>query len=1162
MIRPWAAAVLAITDVRSFGPGRRRGGQAESARKELAGLSYRLVGPPAGGRVSRVAGVPGDPFTYYAATASGGVWKSEDGGVRWKPIFDDQPVSSIGSIAIAPSDPNVVYVGSGEANIRGNVAQGNGIYKSTDAGKTWQHVWTQDGQIGTLVVHPTNADVAYAAVLGKPFGPNPERGVYRTRDGGKSWEQGALQGQGHGRLRRGARPAQPAHRLRGPLAGAAASVGARERRARLGALRVEGRRRLVEARSSGKGLPEGIWGKVGVAVAPSDPRRVYALVEADKGGLFRSDDGGETWTLASGHHALRQRAWYYSTLTVDPQNADVVWFPQVPMLQDGGRRPDDHEREGAPPRRRPRRVDRPEEPAAHDRGERRRRGRVRGRRRDLARRAAADRAVLPRERRQLGALPRDGGDAGPRHRLGPEPQPVLGRHHRGPTGTRSAAARPATWWPTRSDPAVVYAGEYLGIFTRYDHRTGQARNVSAWPDNPSGHGAVVPALPLPVDGADRASRRTTRRPCTTAATCCSARRTAARAGRAISGDLTRDDETKQRWSGGPITGDNTGVEFYCTIFAIAESPREAGLVWVGSDDGLVHVTRDGGKSWTNVTPNVPGMPEWGTVSLIEPSPFDPAVAYLVVDNHRMDDMRPYLWKTADYGKTWKSLAAGLAGDVYLHAVREDPKTKGLLFAARSAVSSSRRDDGADLEGAEAEPAHGRGPRPGREGRRPGGGHPRPLDLDPRRPDGAARVVGGDRRRRRSTSSARVRPCAGSSSRAVSSHVKGPGENPPAGATVHYWLKEEPKDDVVLEVLDEKGALVRTLSSRKVPPAVAEDDPDSGRAGAEAAAEAEAGLQRAVWDLRYEGATKIKGAKIDSGDPGTGPLGAAGPLHAAADGWAAESLTAPLEVRLDPRVSVARSELEEQLAFALALRDDLTRLAATVHELRAVREQVVARAALARGRAGTEPLVAAADAVAAKCDALEGRLHNPKATVAYDILAMPGGAQLYSRLGPLYSWASEGDGRPTQGMREVYALLRPGARRARGRVEGRRRDRPAGPQPEGARAGARLRPAAGEVGRIHRLAGSSVRTEFEPAARAAERGRSLLPRADWHDHRRQAASRGFTPPSGAGSVGGRRSTPETRKSDRSGPGSWPPSRRARLSVRARSGMPGGRASPGS
>jgi len=305
---------------------------------EFKGLKYRLVGPAVGGRVSRVAGVPGNPLVYYAATASGGVWKSEDGGLDWKSIWDDQPISSIGSIAVAPSDPNVIYVGSGEANIRGNVAAGNGIYKSTDAGKTWQQVWKQDGQIGTLVVHPTNADVAYAAVLGKPFGPNPERGVYRTRDGGKSWDKVLYKDPDTGACDVALDPQNPrivyagfwqARRRPWELVSGGPGSG----------LYVSKDGGDAWKQLKGKGLPEGIWGKVGVAVAASEPRRVYALIEAEKGGLFRSDDGGETWTLASGHHALRQRAWYYTTLTVDPTSADVVWFPQVPMLKtvDGGR---------------------------------------------------------------------------------------------------------------------------------------------------------------------------------------------------------------------------------------------------------------------------------------------------------------------------------------------------------------------------------------------------------------------------------------------------------------------------------------------------------------------------------------------------------------------------------------------------------------------------------------------------------------------------------------------------------------------------------------------------------------------------------------------------------------------------------------------------------
>ena len=309
-----------------------------TAPKELAGLKYRSIGPAAGGRVSRAVGVPGDPRTYYAATASGGVWKSINGGLSWSPIFDDQPISSIGSIAVAPSDPNIVYVGSGEANIRGNVAAGNGIYRSLDAGKTWTHVWKQEGQIGTLVVHPRNPDVVFAAVLGHAFGPNPERGVFRTTDGGRTWKQVLAKNAETGASDVAIDPSNPnivfaglwqARRLPWDLVSGGPGSG----------LHVSRDGGDTWKSLTGSGLPEGIWGKVGVAVAPSDGRRVYALIEADKGGLFRSDDGGATWTLASAHRALRQRAWYYTTMTVHPTNPDEVWFPQVPMLRtiDGGK---------------------------------------------------------------------------------------------------------------------------------------------------------------------------------------------------------------------------------------------------------------------------------------------------------------------------------------------------------------------------------------------------------------------------------------------------------------------------------------------------------------------------------------------------------------------------------------------------------------------------------------------------------------------------------------------------------------------------------------------------------------------------------------------------------------------------------------------------------
>ena len=445
---------------------------------------------------------------------------------------------------------------------------------------------------------------------------------------------------------------------------------------------------------------------------------------------------------------------------------------------------------------------------------------------------------------------------------------------------------------------------------------------------------------------------------------------------AISGDLTRDDETKQRWSGGPITGDNTGAEYYGTIFAVAESPREKGLIWAGTDDGLVHVTRDGGQTWTNVTANIPGLSEWGTVAAIEPSPFDAAVAYVVVDAHRMDDVRPYLWKTADYGKTWRSLDAGLPRDVYLHAVREDPKSEGPPLRGnregRLVLARRRR----DLEGAPAQPADGGRPRPRGEGRRPRGRHPRALDLDPRRPHAAARVV----EERGGEDGAPLHGAPGERwhyDGPVSSQVKGPGQNPPVGAVLHYWLKDEPKDDVVLEILDEKGGLVRKLSSRKVEPETPPDDPDAAEDdAAKKALPKKAGLQRAVWDLRYEGATKIRAAKVDSGDPAEGPMVLPGTytLRLTVDG---QSLTTPVEVRLDPRVSVSRADLEEQLAFSLALRDDLTRLSGIVHDLRSVREQVKARSASLQGVAGAAPLAEAAAALAGEVRRPGGEAPQPE-----------------------------------------------------------------------------------------------------------------------------------------------------------------------------------------
>jgi photosystem II stability/assembly factor-like uncharacterized protein len=986
-----------------------------TAPPALQALKYRSIGPAAGGRVSRACGVPGDPNTYYAATASGGVWKSTDGGLTWEPIFDDQPVSSIGSIAVAPSDPNVIYVGSGEANIRGNVAAGNGIYKSTDAGKTWTHVWRQEGQIGTMVVHPTNPEIAYAAVLGRAFGPNPERGVYRTTDGGKTWQQVLKKNADTGASDVALDPSNPrilfaglweARRYPWDLKSGGPGSGLYVSR--------DGGDTWTELR--GKGLPDGIWGKVGVAVAPSDGRRVYALIEAEQGGLFRSDDGGETWTRASGYRGLRQRAWYYSTLTVDPRNPDVVWFPQVPMLKtiDGGKtisfvkgmQHGDHHDLWIDPKNPKRMI------GANDGGV---------------------------------TITNDGGE----HWFSP-PLPISQFYHvtvdsrvpyhvagamqdlgtaQGPSNSLTARGIALSDWvgvgggeaghvvSDPSDPNIVYAGEYLGYLSRFDRRTGVVRNVSAWPENPSGHGAadmryrfqwtapiaVSPHDPKVVYHGAQVIFRTS---------------DGGQTWTPISPDLTRNDRSKQQWAGGPITGDNTGVETYGTVFAIAESPKAPGLIWAGSDDGLVHVTRDGGRTWTNVTAAMPGFPEWGTVSMIEPSPFDAGTAYVVVDAHRLDNAQPYLYQTKDYGKSWTRLDGPLPRDVYLHVVREDPKRRGLLYLGTERGVMYSPDGGASWEPLQLNlPTVAVHDLVVKDDNLVVGTHGRSIwildDLVPIR-ELSPKVL---------ESPLHLFPVADTIrwEYGPGHWGRGPyGENPPRGAAIYYYLKDKPKGEVTIEILDAQGRHVRTLTSTPAAPTGAGDDEAREvEALKKAAIPADAGVQRAVWDLRYDGARMIKGGKLDAGNPRLGPMVAPGryTVKLTAEG---RSASASVTVLPDPRLHVSAADLEAQVAFALRIRDDISRLADMVESLRSIRRQLAERVNLLKDDARAKAVVSASEALVHKLDALEDRAHNPTAEVVYDILAMKGGTRLYSRLAPLLDWARDGVGAPTQGMRDVLA----------------------------------------------------------------------------------------------------------------------------------------------
>ena len=999
--------------------------------EQLKPLQYRSIGPYRGGRSTAVTGVASQPFVFYYGATGGGVWKSTDGGINWESVSDNSVfgTGSVGAVAVSDSDPNVVYVGMGESPIRGNVSHGDGVYKSTDAGKTWKHVGLADTrQISRIRINPKNPDVVYVAALGHVWGPNAERGLFRSKDGGKTWEKIFSRGDKAGATDLIIDPTNPSILYAGfwevyrkPWTLESGGPGSGIFKS------TDGGDTWTEL-TRNPGLPRGIIGNIGITVSPANPDRVWAIVEAEEGGVFRSDNAGRTWTKVNEERRLRQRAWYYTRIYADPKNADSVYVLNTGFYRsnDGGRtytnipvpHGDNHDLWIAP--------DDPNRMIESNDG---------GSNVSFNGGRSWTEQDQPTAQFYRVALDNDF----PYNVYGAQQDNstvrIASRNTEGGIGTSDwydVGGGESGWIaPSPKDSQIVYAGSYGGLTTRSDHRTGQQRDINPYPNNPMGSGADVlkyrfqwnfPLLFSPHD------------PNTLycAANVLFKSTDEGSSWQIISPDLTRNDKSKQASSGGPITKDNTSIEYYSTIFTVMESPQQAGTIWTGSDDGMVQLTRDGGKNWANVTPPASMMPEWIQINSIEASPNDPATAYVAATMYKFDDYRPYLYRTNDYGKTWKKITNGIPDNAFTRVIREDPNKRGLLYAGTETGMYVSFDNGDHWQSLQlnlpivpitdlAIQKREKELVVATQGRSfwilddlsllhqmmDAGGLNSVSETKLFEPKDSYRMPGGG-------------------GFGPPSPITTVGQNPPNGVVVYYSLKSKPATEVDLEFLDSTGKSIRKFTQKirregeGGPSAMAAPAAPAGEGGfggpPAPPVTTEVGLNRFVWDTRYAESVRFPGMILWAGET-RGPKLPPGryQVKLTVDG---KSLTQPLEIKADPRLTTTPADYAKQLELGLKIRDKLSETNNAVIQIRDVRKQV--EDLLKRVGAQSKPISDAGTALNKKLTTIEEALYQTKNQSSQDPLNFP--IRLNNKLAALGGVVGGGEVAPTAQSYTVYDEL--------------------------------------------------------------------------------------------------------------------------------------------